>query len=118
MQSVRHFEDEMEARHKEFEQTVRPAYKKYFEKEKQVHSEFSKYLKKHAVNEFGCDSKCVDRCCNASYITFWEMPVCVEKCKCNQKFIKLTGGSYNYAGMALYAEGDMDAYNYFLGVSQ
>lgn len=112
-QSGKTFETYMEEREKEFLNSVTPAIRKYLEKEREVHDEFSAFLKKHAVNEFGCDSTCVNRCTNQNYITFLEMPSCVENCNCRQKWLRFKSGVVNYPALLEYNNDDLEAWRYY-----
>lgn len=74
----------------------------YLAKEKEVHEEFGTFLKKHAVKDLGCEEECVNGCVNRDYITFWEMPECLQYCRCEQTVLKMDHGRYNYASLMSY----------------
>jgi len=56
--------DFFKERGEEFAQEVGPAVEAYQEAEKEVQQDFVELLKKHAVNDLGCDPQCVNDCTN------------------------------------------------------
>lgn len=68
---------------------VRPSFDKYLEKASGLHEEFAELLKEHGSKILGCDESCIEDCLDTSFVTFWEIPMCVKNCKCKYGLISI-----------------------------
>ena len=89
---------------------LKPRVEAYLEKEKNLHDEFADMIRKHAIEGFGCDKRCINDCLNRKYITFFEIPKCVMHCPCKQRILNLEGGRYNLQHLMEYNDYDLEAW--------
>lgn len=66
---------------------VRPSFDKYLEKASGLHEEFADLLKEHGAKILGCDESCIEDCLDTTFVTFWEIPMCVNNCACKYGLI-------------------------------
>ena len=75
--------------HVENMKKVRPSFDKYLKKASGLHEEFAELLKEHGAKILGCDESCIEDCLDTSFVTFWEIPMCVKNCKCKYGLITI-----------------------------
>lgn len=65
---------------------IKPSYDSYLIKARDLHEEFGELVLEHAGNVFGCDNECLSDCVERpDMVSFWEVPLCLKKCKCGSK---------------------------------
>lgn len=65
-----------------FLKIMKPSVDAYVAKKKTLEDDFFKLLKKHAVEDLGCDPKCISDCTNQDKVSYFELPDCLEMCMC------------------------------------
>lgn len=75
--------------HVENMKKVRPSFDKYLKKSSGLHEEFAELLKEHGSKILGCDESCIEDCLDTTFVTFWEIPMCVKNCKCKYGLITI-----------------------------
>lgn len=75
--------------HVENMKKVRPSFDKYLEKASGLHEEFAELLKEHGAKILGCEESCIEDCLDTSFVTFWEIPMCLKNCKCKYGLISI-----------------------------
>jgi hypothetical protein len=68
---------------------VRPALDAYLKKASALHEEFGDLLLEHGSKIFGCDESCVSDCLKPEFISFWEIPMCLKDCRCQEGLISI-----------------------------
>ena len=68
---------------------VRPAFDAYLAKASGLHEEFGELLKEHGSKILGCDESCIEDCLDPSFVSFWEIPMCVKNCRCEKGVITI-----------------------------
>ena len=68
---------------------VRPAFDAYLKKASALHEEFGDLLLEHGSKIFGCDESCVSDCLKPEFISFWEIPMCLKDCRCQEGLISI-----------------------------
>ena len=68
---------------------IKPSLDAYLNKASDLHMEFGELLREHAAKVLGCDEECIDDCLNPNFVSFWEIPMCVKSCKCQQGLINI-----------------------------
>lgn len=71
---------------------IGPSFDKYMEKARGLHEEFGELLKEHGAKILGCDEQCIEDCLDTSYVTYWEIPMCVKNCQCTHGVISIDRG--------------------------
>lgn len=89
---------------------VKPALQDYLAKEKELHEDFGKLLKKTAQEVFECDPKCITDCLKHEFVSYWEIPKCVRHCECKQNILKIEGGDVNLPSLLLYNDYDQKSW--------
>ena len=77
---------------------VKPSFDKYLEKASGLHEEFADLLKKHGAKILGCDESCIDDCLDVSFVSFWEIPMCLKNCQCTEGLITIDRSSDSILG--------------------
>ena len=106
--------------HVENMKKVRPSFDKYLEKASGLHEEFAELLKEHGAKIFGCEESCIEDCLDTSFVTFWEIPMCVKDCKCSLNELVNVEGKGKKASKRINlhhvieeAEGDKESWELF-----
>ena len=100
---------------KEAEGIINDGLKKFEKRAEKLQRDFYDELRSTAINELGCDKACVNTCTNANYFEFYEVPTCIAECKCSKVdgVLKIADGKYSFSSLAMYADGDVDAWMVF-----
>lgn len=95
---------------------VKPAIDTYLKKESKLHREFANLLRRHATVTFGCEEECLDDCLERpTFVSFWEIPMCIRHCKCSLKnVIDIEGeGRVNLPHVMRDSNYDVRAWDFF-----
>lgn len=68
---------------------LKPAFDTYMSKAAGLHEEFGELLKEHSAKVLGCDEECLEDCLDPNFVSFWEVPLCVKHCKCQNGLITI-----------------------------
>lgn len=100
---------------KEAEQIIDNGIKKFEKRAEKLQRDYYDELRTTAIKELGCDQACVNTCTNANYFEFYEVPTCIAECKCSKVdgILDITGGKFSFSNLAMYADGDVDAWMTF-----
>lgn len=94
---------------------VQPALDAFGDNAAKLQKDYLDTLKKSAIQDLGCDAKCVNVCTDSDYFEFWEVPACISDCKCTKvdSVLDISQGKYNLPQLALYADGNIEAWQLF-----
>jgi hypothetical protein len=100
---------------KEAEKIFDDGVKKFEKKAEKLQRDYYNELRTTAIKELGCDSACVNTCTNANYFEFYEVPACIAECKCSKinGALDISKGKFSLSSLAMYADGDVDAWMSF-----
>lgn len=104
---------EIHERVHEFKSMVGPAIRDYMNKSAETHEETAAFVRKHAVQDLGCNEKCVESCTNPDTHFLWRLPECLKQCNCDQKLVDLKEVSYNYPALIHHNKQDTKAWSLF-----
>ena len=77
---------------------VRPSFDAYLEKASGLHEEFADLLKEHASKILGCEESCIEDCLDTEFVSYWEIPMCVSNCRCENGLITINRGGEGFYG--------------------
>lgn len=93
---------------------VYPSVETYVQNQEDLTEEFAELVRSTGTKYLGCDSECLYSCTNSTYITFWEVPQCLEFCDCDlTPVLDISAGRYNYVSLMAYNKGNLEAWSLF-----